>query len=273
VSDDHERGAVERPIAAGVDAEHKAVTVLCASLVEASALAAQLGPEAMHRLMQAYLATAQQVLPSYGGTLTHLTGEGFVALFGAPLAQEDHAQRAVLAAMALRQALPVGHASLSPPVSFGIGVHTGPVVVGGLSAERHRLYTAVGKTIQLAHWLRQRAAPGAILLSATTQQLVQAEVQADEWRGMGSGGRVAPRPVYQVRGVTQQRSGVLGRGGRALSRFVGRERELALPARAFAARYLGAGAGGRHHGRAGHRQVPPARRIPPKLAPATGDLL
>jgi DNA-binding winged helix-turn-helix (wHTH) protein len=102
VLDDAERVQPERLEAAVVDAEHKAVTVLCAGLVEATAQAAQLGPGAMHCLMQACLATAQQVLPPYGGTLTHISGEGFVALFGAPLAEEDHARRAVLAAVALQ---------------------------------------------------------------------------------------------------------------------------------------------------------------------------
>ena len=121
VPDDQERVEPERPEAAVVDAEHKAVTVLCAGLAEASALAAQLGPEAMHRLMQACLATAQQVLPPYGGTLTHITGEGFVALFGAPLAEEDHARRAVLAAVALQQALQERPEGVSPPCRSASG--------------------------------------------------------------------------------------------------------------------------------------------------------
>ena len=175
-----------------VDAEHKAVTVLCAGLVEATALAAQLGPEAMHRLMQACLATAQQVLPPYGGTLTHITGEGFVALFGAPLADEDHARRAVLAAVALQQALQACHEGVSPSVPLSIGVHTGPVVVGGLGAESHRLYTAVGETIELASRLRQQAAPGTILLSVATQQLVQTEVQVDDGGTLGMAGDCGP---------------------------------------------------------------------------------
>jgi DNA-binding winged helix-turn-helix (wHTH) protein len=102
VPDDHERVEPERPEATVVDAEHKVVTVLSAGLVEATTLAAQLGPEAMHRLMQACVATAQRVLPPYGATLTHITGEGLTALFGAPLAHEDHARRAVLAAVALQ---------------------------------------------------------------------------------------------------------------------------------------------------------------------------
>jgi DNA-binding winged helix-turn-helix (wHTH) protein len=139
---------VERPTAAVVDAEHKAVTVLCAGVGEATALAAELGPEAMYRLMQACLATAQQVLPQYGGTLTHITGEGFVALFGAPRAEEDHARRAVLAAVALQQALQASTAGVSPRVPLAIGVHTGPVVVGSLGADKQRLYTAVGEPIE-----------------------------------------------------------------------------------------------------------------------------
>ena len=182
----------------------------------------------MYHLMQACLATAQQVLPSYGGTLTHITGEGFVALFGAPLAQEDHARRAVLAAVALQQVLQASTAGMSPPVVLGIGVHTGPVVVGGLGDESQRLYTAVGETIEPASLLRQRAAPGAMLLSATTQQLVQAEMQVDDGGTLRVAEESAPMPVYQVRGIVRWRSGVLGRGGRALSRFVGRARELAM---------------------------------------------
>jgi adenylate cyclase len=112
--------------------------VLCAGLVEATALAAQLGPEAMHHLMQACLATAQQVMLHYGGTLTHITGEGFVALFGAPRAHEDHVRGAVLAAVALQQDLQSGKEGVRPRVPLGIGVHTGPVVVGALGADQQQ---------------------------------------------------------------------------------------------------------------------------------------
>jgi class 3 adenylate cyclase/DNA-binding winged helix-turn-helix (wHTH) protein len=228
VPDDNGRVQPERPEAAVVDAEHKAVTVLCAGVGEPTTPAADLGPEAMYHLMQACLAIAQQVLPQYGGTLTHITGEGFVALFGAPLAEEDHARRTVLAAVALQQALQGHRAGESPPVPLSIGVHTGPVVVSGLGEENHGLYTAVGATIEFANRLRQQAAPGAILLSAATQQLVQEEVQVDNRGPLGMAGDTALGPVYQVRGVARRRSGVLGRGGRALSRFVGREREMAM---------------------------------------------
>ncbi|MGH8067530.1 MAG: AAA family ATPase, partial [Candidatus Entotheonellia bacterium] len=227
-SEDQGEAMPERPTATLVEAEHKVVTVLCAGLVDAAALATQLGPEAMHRLMKACFATVQQVMLAYGGTLTYITGDGFLAMFGAPLALEDHAQRAALAAVALQQALQEDQAGVIPAAVLGIGVHTGPVVVGHLDEETQRLYTAAGETVELAGRLRQRAAPGAILLSAATQQLVQAEVKVDNGSAFEGTGNAPPGPVYQLRGVARQRSGVQGRGGRILSRFVGRARELAL---------------------------------------------
>jgi class 3 adenylate cyclase/DNA-binding winged helix-turn-helix (wHTH) protein/tetratricopeptide (TPR) repeat protein len=225
--DAQEPVAPELPTAPVVEEEHKLVTVVSAGLVDATVLAAHLGPEAMHGLMHRCFSSAQRLLPPYGGTLTHVAGEGFLALFGAPLAQEDHARRAVLAAVALQQAWHASNEGGSTPMPLGIGVHTGSVVVGSLGEDSQRAYTAMGATVELAQRLRQRAAPGAILLSAATQQLVQAEVEVED-AGMGMAVEAASGPVYRVRGIRQRRSGVLGRGGRAVSHFVGRERELAL---------------------------------------------
>jgi class 3 adenylate cyclase len=78
------------------------VTVLSGALAEAPSLAARLGPEAMYHLMSDVLALAQDTVQRYGGTLLHVSGEGFLALFGAPVAHEDHARLAVLAALELR---------------------------------------------------------------------------------------------------------------------------------------------------------------------------
>jgi class 3 adenylate cyclase len=85
--------------------EYKQVTVLCGGLSDAVGLARRLGPEAMHRLMQSVFTVVQQVLQRYAGSLVEFSGEGFLALFGAPVAQEDHAQRAVLAAFTLHEQL------------------------------------------------------------------------------------------------------------------------------------------------------------------------
>jgi predicted ATPase/DNA-binding winged helix-turn-helix (wHTH) protein/class 3 adenylate cyclase len=212
--------------------EYKQVTVLCGGLADAVALAGRLGPEAMHRRMQAVFTIAQQVLHRYAGSLLEFGGEGFVALFGAPIAQEDHAQRAVLAALALHaqvaaSAPDLGQASVEPLV-LCLGLHTGRVVVDRLGGDPRRLYTAAGETTQVALQLRQLAAPGTTLLSAATQHLVRENVQAEPRGEVQVGAAPPPVPVYAVQGITRQRSGVVGHGARMRSPFVGRARELAL---------------------------------------------
>ncbi|MGH8070816.1 MAG: AAA family ATPase [Candidatus Entotheonellia bacterium] len=220
---------VRPPALAG---EYKQVTVLCGGLADALALARRLGPEAMHRRMQMVFTAVQQVLHRYGGSLIELSGEGFVALFGAPVAQEDHAQRAVLAALALH-----AHVAASAPdrsqapaesLALCLGLHTGRVVVELLGGEPLRLYTAAGETTQVALRLRQLAAPGTTLLSAATQQLVQESVQAEPRGEVTVSEGHTPMLVYGVRGIAHQRSGVVGHGARARSPFAGRVRELAL---------------------------------------------
>jgi DNA-binding winged helix-turn-helix (wHTH) protein/class 3 adenylate cyclase/tetratricopeptide (TPR) repeat protein len=212
--------------------EYKQVTVLCGGLADALALAMRLGPEAMHRCMQTVFTVVQQVLQRYAGSLIELSGEGFVALFGAPVAQEDHAQRAVLAALALHERLGASAPDLRPwpgaSLALCLGLHTGRVVVDRLGGDPPRLYTAAGETTQVAMRLRQLASPGTTLLSAATQHLVQDKVRVELWGEVQISATHAPMPVYGVRGIVRQRSGVVGYGARARSLFVGRARELAL---------------------------------------------
>src|SRR5439155_7831337 len=114
-----------------LDGEHKQVTVLCGALAEALTLAVRLGPEAMHHLMRDVLALAQATVQRYEGTLLQVSDEGFLALFGAPVAQEDHARRAVLAACELHQRLGAPNAFRGQPhgAVLRLGLHSGPVVV------------------------------------------------------------------------------------------------------------------------------------------------
>ena len=115
--------------------EYKFVTVLCCGLADAPALAAQLGPEGLYRLLQTVVGLTQEVLQHYDGTLMPPTSEGVTAVFGAPVAQEDHPRRAVLAALELRQRLrdhPALHAQLPGGVlAVRMGLHAGRIVVGG----------------------------------------------------------------------------------------------------------------------------------------------
>jgi class 3 adenylate cyclase/DNA-binding winged helix-turn-helix (wHTH) protein/tetratricopeptide (TPR) repeat protein len=213
-----------------VDEEHKQVTVLCGALAEASTLATRLGPEAMHHLMHDVLALAQDTVQHYEGTLAQVSGEGFVALFGAPTAQEDHARRAVLAALELRQRLHAPDVLEASPhgVALRLGLHTGSAVVGPLASEPQRPYLAAGDTLQRATRLQQQAAPDTVLVSATTYALVQNEVQGEACKALALDGPSTPVPVYAIRGILRRQGGVPRRGARPLSRFVGRTEELAL---------------------------------------------
>jgi DNA-binding winged helix-turn-helix (wHTH) protein len=124
------------PNAPHPDGEYKPVSVLCGGVAEAPALAARLGAEGFYRLWQMVVELAQEVLHPYTGTLLPPTGEGIMAVFGAPAAQEDHARRAVLAALELRQrvrAHPALRAQLPEGVlGLQVGLHSGLVVVGRL---------------------------------------------------------------------------------------------------------------------------------------------
>ncbi len=221
---------VPLPLVIPLNVEHKQVTVLCGALAEAPTLAVRLGPEAMYHLMHDVLALAQETVQRYGGTLLQVSGEGFLALFGAPVAQEDHARRAVLTALDLRQRLRVPEALRGQPhgVAIRLGLHTGPVVVGPLVHDPQRPYTAVGDTLTLATRLQQQAAPDTVLVSAATYALVQAEVQGEAWAAGPSAASPTPASGYVVHGLPRRRAGVPWRGMWPLSRFVGRARELAL---------------------------------------------
>src|SRR4029450_13497789 len=157
-----------------------------------------------------------EVMRHYAGSLTALTSEGFTALFGAPVAQEDHAQRAVQAALTLRDPLP------HPPARAGragggrlplqMGLHSGLVVGGWLGQDPQRRYTAVGAPLHLARRLQEQATPGTILLRGATYHLVQAEGQGAPCGHLDIEGQPRPLPVYAVQGLCRHQGGVAGRG-------------------------------------------------------------
>jgi class 3 adenylate cyclase/tetratricopeptide (TPR) repeat protein len=200
-------------------------------LADAPALAARLGSERWYRVLQTVVGLAQEVLHHYAGTLTLATSEGFTAVFGMPVAQEDHARRAVVAALELRQRLqdaPALVPLVGEGLALGMGLHSGLVVVGGLGQDPLRLATVVGVPLHLATRLQQQAAPGTILLSAATYALVHAEVQAAPGGTLMLDEPSPPVPLYTLHGLVGRLAGVAGRGPRVQRPFVGRTQELAL---------------------------------------------
>ena len=237
--------ALPAPTGLVLDAEYKLVTVLCAAVADAPALVTRLGPERWYRLLQTVVGVAQEVIQPYDGTLTLPTSEGFTVGFGTPVAQEDHARRAVLAAWELHQRLrqPPTLRAQSPGsgLALRLGLHSGLVVVGKLGRAPQHGDTAVGAPFHVATRLQQQAAPGTTLLSAATYRLVQIEVQAAPCGTLALEGQPTLLPVYTVQGLRGRHAGVMGRGPRTGSPFVGRARELALLYDCLAAARTGQG--------------------------------
>jgi hypothetical protein len=154
-----------------------------------------------------------------------------VAIFGAPVAHEDHARRSVLAALELQQRARDEPALREPlrgaSLSTSMGLHSGVVIVGPLGEEAQALYMALDDVADIAGQLQRLAGPDTILIREATRRLVQEEVQVEAYDAPAMLDRPEQLPVYKVRAVMVRRSGVAGRGGRLLSPFVGRTRELA----------------------------------------------
>ncbi len=214
-----------------LEGERKQVTVLFCDLQNSTPLAATLGPEAMHALLNRFFEIALRVVHSYEGTINQFLGDGFMAFFGAPLAHEDHARRAVLAALELQRSLQDHHTELGAPhgvaCAFRMGLNTGLVVVGSIGDNLRMDYTAVGDTTNLAARLQQHAEPGSILVSASSSRLIEGSVHVEARPPIVVKGKAEPVAIYRVMGTRPYRSPLAQQGERTLSPFVGRDRELA----------------------------------------------
>lgn len=216
--------------AAVLEGERKQVTVLFCDLVGSTALAERLGPETMHSLLNRFFELALGEVHRYEGTINQFLGDGFMALFGAPIAHEDHARRAVLAAMGLGRLLEEHRLELAEAHGLDLhvrmGLNTGWVVVGGIGDHLRRDYTAIGDTTNLAARLQQLAEPGAILVSEATCRALQGEVQLEALPPTRVKGKEEPVQAYRVLGIGVRPSDEAVLDSAALSPFVGRRREM-----------------------------------------------
>ena len=215
---------------AALEGERKLVSVMFCDIANSTPLAARLGAEPMHRLLNRFFELALAEVHRYEGTINQFLGDGFMALFGAPLAHEDHARRAVLAGLGLRRALEERPIEVEPgrpvPLRLRQGLHTGFVVVGAIGDNLRMDYTAVGDTTHLAARLQQMAEPGGILVSDATARLVRGYASLDARGAVEIRGLSAPVVVHAVTGPGDRRSPLDTPGERPLSHFVGRDREL-----------------------------------------------
>jgi class 3 adenylate cyclase/tetratricopeptide (TPR) repeat protein len=215
-----------------LEGERKQVTVLFCDLANSTAMAARCGPDSMHALLSHFFELALDAVHRYEGTVNQFLGDGFMALFGAPIAHEDHARRAVLAALDLQRTLHAQHAALGEPYgvrcAFRMGLNSGLVVVGSIGDNLRMDYSAIGDTTNVAARLQQLAEPDVVLVSESTQRLIAGHIRLEALPPVQVKGISTPLTPYKVVGIRPQRSPLVVYGERVLSRFVGRERELAV---------------------------------------------
>jgi class 3 adenylate cyclase/tetratricopeptide (TPR) repeat protein len=213
------KGVAARILAerSGLEGERKQVTVLFAQVTGLSSL----DPEERHELMSILTDLISETVHYYEGTVANLSAEGFTALFGAPIAHEDDPARALHAALSIKE-----HLEMRPEaLSLRAGANTGLVIVGAIGDDLSMEYTAIGDTVNLASHLRDASKPGTIYASEDTYRLTQgyfdfAEAGGIEWED-------EPVMAYRVLAPTSADTRVEASLAKGLSRFVGRDKELA----------------------------------------------
>jgi class 3 adenylate cyclase len=214
-----------------LEGERKQVTVLFADLKGSMELLADRDPEEARQLLDPVLERMMAAVHRYEGTVNQVMGDGIMALFGAPLAHEDHAVRACYAALAMQAAVKQYAAEVQRshgvPVQIRVGLHAGEVVVRAIGSDLHMDYTAVGQTTHLAARMEQMAMPGSILLTQAVLSLAEGYVQVTPLGPMPVKGVAAPVDVFELVGVSGLRRRLQAAAARGFTRFVGRDTEFA----------------------------------------------
>ena len=217
---------------AALEGERKQVTVLFADLKGSMELLADRDPEEARKILDPVLQHMMEAVHRYEGTVNQVMGDGIMALFGAPLAQEDHAIRACYAALRLQDAVrryaeQVRRAE-GIPIQIRVGLNSGEVVVRSIGSDLRMDYTAVGQTTHLAARMEQMATPGTILLTHETLALAEGFVQVLSLGPMGVKGLPGKIEVFELISASSVRSRFQAAAARGLTRFVGRDREIEL---------------------------------------------
>jgi class 3 adenylate cyclase len=210
--------------------ERKRVTVLFADIKGSTSLAEAAGIEEWHAILERFFAILTAAVHRYEGTVNQYTGDGIMALFGAPLALEDHARRAGLAALEMQREVRAWADELrlrsGLSLSLRIGLNSGEVVVGAIGDDLRMDYTAQGATVHLAARMESICEPGRIYLTRHTAALVEGYFRLRDLGVMRIAGAEAPVRVYELEGEGPLRTRLERGLMRGAGRLVGREAEL-----------------------------------------------
>jgi class 3 adenylate cyclase/tetratricopeptide (TPR) repeat protein len=229
---------------AALEGERKQVTVLFADLKGSMELLADRDPEEARKIVDPVLEHMMEAVHRYEGTVNQVMGDGIMALFGAPVAHEDHAVRACYAALRMQESVKKyadevrrSHAAV---VKIRVGLNSGEVVVRAIGSDLHMDYTAVGQTTHLAARMEQIADPGAVVITPETLALAEGYVEVRSLGPIPVKGLSDPIEIFELTGAGQARTRLQAAALRGLTRFVGRDAEVE-----HLRRVLGQAGGGR----------------------------
>src|SRR5215468_1079273 len=228
-----------------LEGERKQVTVLFADLKGNTELIRDLDLEAGQALLDTALQRMMDAVHRFEGTVNDVAGDGLMAMFGAPIAHEDHALRACYAALAMQAALrryaEEVRRTHGLEVLLRVGLNSGSVLVRTIGNDLYMNYSGVGLTTNLAARMEQLAPPGTIRLTAATLQLVEGAVRVNALGPIPVRGLAEPIEVFELVGATPVHRRLQAAVARGLTRFVGRDQELAVLTQALAQAALGHG--------------------------------
>jgi adenylate cyclase len=183
--------------------QRQEITSLFADIRGFTSFSRQHGPEALVEVLNRYLNIGAEAVLAEDGTLDKILGDEIVALFNAPIRQEDHVLRAVRAALNIQRGVARLHEGMDPEyhLSYGVGINVGDAVVGNIGTEQQMNYTAIGSSVNLASRLQSAAAPGQILLSPAAYKRIQAYVEVRELPPRQVKGFGEPITVYELLGL------------------------------------------------------------------------
>lgn len=195
--------------------ERRQVTVLFADLAGFTAMSRELDSEEVHALLGQFFSRADRIVEEHGGHIDKHVGDCVMAVFGAPVAHGNDSERAVRAALAVRDAMPAVSAEVGRLVRVHIGVAAGQVVASGSGSERHREYTVTGDSVNLASRLADAAQPDEILVSDVVHRALEDRLECEPAETLAVKGFAAPVTAWRVRsvGVPSDRGPLVGRRG------------------------------------------------------------
>jgi class 3 adenylate cyclase/tetratricopeptide (TPR) repeat protein len=222
---------------AALEGERKQVTVLFADLKGSMELLADRDPEEARKILDPVLERMMEAVHRYEGTVNQVMGDGIMALFGAPLAHEDHAVRACYAALSMQEAVKRYAEGVRRSegilIRIRVGLNSGEVVVRSIGSDLRMDYTAVGQTTHLAARMEQLADPGTTLLTPDTLALAEGFLDVTSLGAMPVKGLATPIETFELTGASPGRSRFRAAASRGLTKFVGRSAEMGEVQQAF----------------------------------------